>query len=109
MSGIEPFSIGLRGDAEWICISRNSLVAFLARFESNHPSTAKAKLDAIKHLASKLKENPSLTKADAEAECKQFKITQRGFRDRVWPNARKDAGLSATAPAGRKPQKKSAR
>ena len=109
MSSAAPFANGLRDDAEWICISRNSLVAFLARFKSNHPSTAKAESDAIKHLASKLKENPSLTKADAEAECKQFEITQRGFRDRVWPNARKDAGLSATAPAGRKPQKKSAR
>jgi hypothetical protein len=109
MASTAPFASGLRDDAEWICISRNSLVAFLARFKSDHPSTAKAESDAIKHLASKLKENPNLTKADAEAECKQFEITQRGFRERVWPNARKNAGLPTKAPAGRKRQKKSAR
>jgi hypothetical protein len=107
MSSTAPFASGLRDDVDWICISRDSLNAFLARFKSSHPSTAKAESDAVKHLASKLKENPNLTKTNAEAECRQFKITQRGFRERVWPNARTNAGLSATAPAGRKRQKKS--
>ena len=109
MSRTAPFASGLRDDADWICISRDSLSAFLGRFKSSQVSTAKAESDAINYLTGKLKENHNLAKADAEAECKQFEITQRGFRDRVWPNARKDAGLSATAPAGRKRQKKSAR
>ncbi len=107
MSSAAPFTNGLKGDADWICISRDSLDAFLARLKSSGPSTGRAEADAVRHLAKKLKENPDLRKApDAEAECEQFEISQRGFRERVWPKAREMAGLPATAPRGRKRQNK---
>ena len=87
----------------WICVTRNSLDALLASFRPSHTSTVKSESDATRHLAERLKQDPDLKKPDAEAECqKKFKISQRGFRDRVWPVAREDAGLPARARAGRK-------
>jgi len=105
MSSTAPFANGLRDDADWICISRGSLDSFLTSLQASPAGTAKAESDAARHLADKLKQDPDLTKADAKAECKQFEISQNGFRDRVWPKAREMAGLPATAPAGRKKKK----
>ncbi len=107
LSRNKPFSIGLRDDAEWICVSRDSLDAFLASFRPSHTSTAKSESDATHHLTERLKQDPDLKRPDAEVECrKKFKISQRGFRDRVWPQARENAGLPPKAPPGRKKQKK---
>ena len=59
---------------------------------------------ATKLLAAYLKYNQDITRDAAETWCvKQgYGLSQRGFRFRVWPAARKEAGLSELAPAGRK-------
>jgi hypothetical protein len=45
----------------------------------------------------------ALKRAEAEDWCRRrFTISQRGFQFRVWPQARKNAGLNPTAPSGRK-------
>ena len=104
MSSAAPFANGLRDDADWICIARDSLDALLVRLGSRHagPATAKGEADAIRHLADKLKENPDMTREEAYAECARFAITKRGFLHRVFPKAREKAGLPARASAGRK-------
>jgi hypothetical protein len=64
---------------------------------------------AIKALASYLKSHPNITRADATNWLVQerFAVKPRGFQFRVWPEARKLAGLPPIAPAGAK--KKSSR
>jgi hypothetical protein len=79
---------------------------FLIRRSSSKAST---ETKAITFLAVKLKENPNLGRdADAWDACsKQFPtLSQRGFKDRVWPKAREAAGLEPMAPRGRKPAPK---
>jgi hypothetical protein len=69
------------------------------------PSTTAAQENvAIKGLATLLKTNRDLKKADALARCREmgFAPTDRGFQNRVWPGARKQADLDAKAPPGRK-------
>ena len=61
---------------------------------------------AIELLKDELKQNPAMTRADAMQICKPFGIGERGFQNRVWPNARAKAGLSPLAEAGRKPAKR---
>jgi hypothetical protein len=102
----QPFLAGWTNNEAWICISRDSLDGFLARLRSSCASTVRAESDAIRHLTDRLKHDPDLRRNEAESECKKFGVSQRGFLDRVWPSARKNAGLSAIAPAGRKKQKK---
>jgi hypothetical protein len=48
MSRRDPFAIGLRDNADWICISRDSLDALL---KSLNPPTAKGESAAIRHPA----------------------------------------------------------
>jgi len=100
----KPFLKAISERRAWICISRESLDTVLRHLGSSHASTIKDESDAIIFLTNTLKQNPNLKRADAEAECEKFGISQRGFRDRVWPKAREGAGLSAIAPPGRKKQ-----
>lgn len=111
MSRAAPFANGLRDDADWICIARDSLDALLRRLAPSHagPATAKDEADAIRHLADKLKENPGMTREEANAECARFAITKRGFLNRVFPKAREKAGLPPRASAGRKRNNRSAK
>lgn len=54
---------------------------------------------AIAVLAEALRENEDLTRREAKA---LVRIGPRAFQNRVWPEARKLAGLKAIAPPGQK-------
>ena len=71
--------------------------------------TAAGETAAIKALASHLKSHPDITRADAKNWLlkQAFAINPRGFQFRVWPEARRQAGLPPIAPPGAK--KKSSR
>ncbi len=73
--------------------SRASTVVAIARNEKM----------AVEALAKKLRSEPDLRRADAVAFCQSVApVTPRGFQDRIWPQARERAGLSARANSGRK-------
>jgi hypothetical protein len=74
----------------------------LAVFNPPAP-TVKDEAGARRALANLLREKPKLRRADARAQlaAKGFKISDRGFLNRVWPQGRVDAGLDAVAPSGR--------
>jgi hypothetical protein len=69
------------------------------------PPTVKDETGARRTLADLLREKPTLVRADAKAQltANGFKISERAFLTRVWPQARVDAGLPAVARAGRRP------
>jgi hypothetical protein len=59
---------------------------------------------AIKALASELMSHPELTRSQAMSFCETagYKLGYHGFQYRVWPKARRQAGLEEKAPRGRK-------
>jgi hypothetical protein len=67
-------------------------------------STARDESAAIRRLAAELAHHPNLKRADAEAWCKKagFRLSHTGFRFRIWPQARRMAGLKEIGSAGRK-------
>jgi hypothetical protein len=69
-------------------------------------TTAGAEPLAITHLTPMLKlRGDAMSKDEAWKQCKQFTISGAGFRYRVWPTARQQAGLEPKAPAGKKRRK----
>jgi hypothetical protein len=79
-------------------------VLYRGEDEGRPASTIRHETAAIVALAGHLKNNPNLTRAQAKAWCKEsgLNVSGRGFQSRVWPEARAQAGLQHTAPAGRK-------
>jgi hypothetical protein len=68
-------------------------------------AVARNERKCIDALAKRLREDRGLSRADARAFCEAVApITARGFQERIWPEARKRAGLPALAKAGRKPK-----
>jgi hypothetical protein len=63
-------------------------------------------LRACHYLAPRLRDDPNMKVDDALAICKSkfLTLSKRGFRERVWPQAREAAGLEAVAPPGPKPK-----
>ena len=85
----------------WIFVTRASLEAF-----TQTQSSAGAEHRAAQHLADLLTKNPDMSRAQAQAACAQFGITQRGFLNRVWVEARDIARLPRRARAGAKSKHK---
>jgi hypothetical protein len=66
----------------------------------------RAEADAIRTLQAHLQSDSEMKRDDAWAICKPLGVSLRGFLQRVWPQARKAAGLTDRAPGGRKAKKK---
>jgi hypothetical protein len=62
-----------------------------------------AETRATRHLADLLRSNPKMKREDARKECPD--LGWQAFR-RVWPNARKEAGLPIKASSGAPPRRK---
>jgi hypothetical protein len=91
-------------------LAKHELPRAPARFEPRKkvrkPASARDEAAAIRELAEHFKINPLITRKDAEALCRREmpSLSKKGFRNRIWPNARAKAGLPKTARAGRKPK-----
>ena len=79
----------------------------LAKKAFEKKPTAASETAATNALATYLKANADLTRASATTWLREegFSVSGRGFQARVWPNARKAAGLDETAAPGRKRRK----
>ena len=63
--------------------------------------TTASEARATQHLVELLRAHKDIAKQQAFAACQPFRVTQRGFDDRVWPEARRLAQVGP-ARAGRK-------
>jgi hypothetical protein len=82
----------------WLYVTRASL----EKFAKKNPATSGAEDRATRHLAGLLQENKDLTKEQAHKTCERFGLSDQGFDDRVWPDARELARLPRLGRAGRK-------
>jgi len=73
--------------------------------ETRRSATRAAESKATKLVADYLRANPEIKRYDAFTACrKEFPtLSGRGFRERVWPDARTNAGLERRGRPGRKP------
>jgi len=85
-------------------LAKHELPRSPARFEPREDAVVSDEQRAIKALAAYLRQNPECRHADAAEWCRQrgFTFSGRGFRSRIWPQARGRAGLPEQASAGRK-------
>jgi hypothetical protein len=99
-------------------LAKHRLPASPAHFQPLPPqataqptTTGKDRKDASKLLYEllKLEENKHITRDDALAKCRieYPTLSERAFRQTVWPAGRQLAGLSPAATSGRKPSKRS--
>jgi hypothetical protein len=84
----------------WLFVTAVSLEEFLTPFLA----VAAVENRAIKHLSQMLKSDRYLGREKGWDACREFGVTITGFKSRIWPRARKEAGLSPKARAGRKKQ-----
>lgn len=89
-------------------LAKHELPPSPARFEPQkeaavHVPLASDEASAIQELAAHLRQHPDLKRGAAQAWCAKagFRLTGRGFQNRVWPRARAKAGLPENAPSGR--------
>ena len=57
---------------------------------------------AIRELTAILRQEPDIGRTDAKARLTKYSLSGKGFASRVWPSARKEAGLDPRARPGRK-------
>ena len=76
--------------------------------ESPGSATAAIERNAKTFLATRLRENPEMKRNDALTACRtEFpELSERGFKQRVWPDGRKEAELEPQGRPGRKPTPK---
>jgi hypothetical protein len=77
--------------------------------ERRGPSTTDVEKKAVAFLAEQLKTDHNMKRDDAWKACHENfpTLSERGFRFRVWPQARQEADLKSVAPPGAKPKRKS--
>jgi hypothetical protein len=75
---------------------------------SRDSATTAIETRAKTFLATRLRENPEMKRNDALTACRtEFpKLSGRGFKERVWPDARNEAKLERQGRPGRKPTPK---
>jgi hypothetical protein len=97
---------GTARDPEGDCYYSLHAADILPKVSPMQASTIAAETVATKTLAAELVRNPNLSRRQASAWCMtnghHFPETGRPFQDRIWPDARAEAGLPKLAPPGRK-------
>lgn len=105
---------GVTQDYEWQIVVAGedasrlwpSLAAQGARTRDEPSTQASSQIDAedaaAAHLASLFGQDQDITRDNAFRACEKWKLSKRAFQARVWPAARKQAGLSQKARAGAK-------
>lgn len=83
----------------WIYVTRASLEQFA---KSMLAATVPTETRAKAYLKRLLEGDPKMKREDAREACKQFKLSDQGFEDRVWPDAREAAGLPRKGKPGPK-------
>jgi hypothetical protein len=111
-----PGSISKHGECfEAVQVKRALFEAWITSNAVEYDAAAEADVPALKSddesravdfLAPRLQKNPTIKRDDARKMLgTRFRtLSERGFVDRVWPNARVRAGLNAAAPPGPKPK-----
>jgi hypothetical protein len=91
-----------------VVLKESALLELLERKSSARHSSARppAEAEAVRILAAAFKKDPDLSRAEAWALVENCGLSDVGFRTRVWPRARREAGMSEKAPAGRKARSK---
>ncbi len=94
------------GHQKWfnVRVLTSAFVGWLRTTNRASAAIASEESAATKALAAELRRNPKQSRVDARKWSNDagHKLTDRGFQFRVWPEARRLAGLSPKAPPGRK-------
>jgi hypothetical protein len=100
-------------DQKWIFVTAASLHKLVGSItRSNKASeevavgTAASEARAVRFVAELLRKDPELKKAPCETAIKAegILVSGNGFKSRIWPEARKSAGLEARGKPGRAPK-----
>jgi hypothetical protein len=110
MSGLSGLWTDVQQEPVMLELWTRDVIEVLCNGEDKNPDEtdtlrATPETEATHALASLLrKKKNNLGRAEALAWCEEkgFKLSGRGFQNRVWPDARREAGLDPKAPPGRK-------